>query len=57
MKLDDFSHEPYDQKKRIVPLPRMGAPVDKNYYRSIERYEHKKEIKQLKAEVEEYNQH
>ena len=26
-KLDNFSHEPYDQKQRIIPSPRMGAPM------------------------------
>jgi len=26
-KIENFSHEPYDQKQRIIASPRMGAAV------------------------------
>lgn len=56
-KVDEFSHIPYDQKQRYVPLPKMGASVDKKYDQLIDNYFSKKEIKKLRQEVEEYNQH
>ena len=30
-KLEAYSHKPFDQKARIVPEPKMGAPISKRY--------------------------
>ena len=49
-KLDKFSHEPYDQKQRIIASPRMGAAVVKRYDNIVDDYFAKKEMKKQKAD-------
>ena len=49
-KLEAYSHEKYDQKQRIVPLPKMGAGVSKRYDTISSEYFTKKSIKQANAD-------
>ena len=44
-KVEQFSHQKYDQKQRIVPLPKMGAPVSKRYDAISTEYFTRKSIK------------
>jgi len=49
-KLDDYSHKPYDQSKKLVPSPRMGGKVMETYDTMIQNHFHKKAVKQEIAE-------
>ena len=49
-KLDAYSHETYDQKKRIVPEPKMGALIERRYDQIAAEYFTKKYLKQKKAD-------
>jgi len=51
-KVEAFSHQPYDQRQRIVPSPRMGAPVARRYEEIIGDYRGKQERKQQRADQE-----
>jgi len=48
--LDEFSHQPYDQKQRIVPEPKMGGQVLKRYEDMMDSYLSKKELNKRVAD-------
>ena len=56
-KVEAFNHEPYDQKKRIVPPPKMGKPIDNKYDDLVHNYFEKKEKKKLMAALDEEATH